>query len=134
MPNDKAYGFDARSASRISRAVRTVEGQATDLRGKPLTRRSNLPLGTTFAVKLSAPVSGGGSNGTQTTKATYTYVVKDLNGNVLDGTDAAPLQPLKPREKGALVGRATRGQAFWDENGDLVLDLAHEEYDTGACG
>lgn len=81
--------------------------------------------GATFAVKLSAPASGGGSNGSDSAAPTYAYVVSDIGDNVLDSTDDSPLQPLAGRQVG-LFDRAGWGEAFWDTDGSLKLLRAFE--------
>lgn len=75
----------------------------------------------------------GGSNGTQTTRATYTYKLKDQGGCYLGDTASTPIGPDKTREVGELVGPASLGLAYWNASGVIKLALAFEEYDTGPC-
>lgn len=70
----------------------------------------------------------GGSNGNKTTAATWTYTVNDLDGNEL-GT---AVSPLKVRPNGTMTA-ATKGIAYYDEDGNLVLYDTNERYGTGGC-
>ena len=70
----------------------------------------------------------GGSNGTQTTTASYTYTATDLNGNVI-GTG---LSPAVPRTVGA-VTPATYGTVYFNSSNTLVLQVAYEVPTTSGC-
>ena len=73
----------------------------------------------------------GGANGTDTTKATYTYTVTDLAGNEL-GTAVAL---ARPRENGAvtLASDPKYGSAFVAADGTLKLWDSGETYTTEEC-
>lgn len=79
-------------------------------------------LGATFRVKLA---KSGGANGTKTTPATYTYVVRDLNDNVLGGTDATPVSPEWARPNGTM-SEATMGLAYYATDGSVKVAVAFE--------
>jgi hypothetical protein len=73
----------------------------------------------------------GGANGTNTTKATYTYDVTDLFGNAL-GTAVAV---ARARENGSVVLAIAPkyGVAFYSADGTLILWDAGETYGTAPC-
>jgi hypothetical protein len=107
----------------------TPEGATAHVRQSPGSSPTRLPPGVTFAVKLT---QSGGSNGTKTTAATYTYTVKDVNDNVLGGTDASPVGPAAPRWNGTRTA-ATWGLAYWGTDGTLKLLVAYEALGTVGC-
>lgn len=70
----------------------------------------------------------GGSNGTQSTAASYTYDVKDLLGNTL----ATAVALARPRPNGAVSAGNGYGLAFYDGN-SLKLWDAGEIPGSGHC-
>jgi hypothetical protein len=83
-------------------------------------------IGGLFRVDLTQT---GGSNGTKTTAASYTYTVTDLAGVQL----ATGASPEKPRENGTKTA-ATKGYGYYDAAGTFVLAEAWEAPGTvGAC-
>ncbi len=81
--------------------------------------------GTMFRVNL---VQTGGSNGTKTTAASWTYTATDLGGATL-GTGLAP---ERTRENGTRAA-ATKGEGYYNTAGTFVLAEAWELRGTGAC-
>ena len=82
-----------------------------------------------FPVTLT---QSGGSNGSQTSAASYTYIVKSISGTTLGTTGTTPIQPIWARDFG-LVTAATHGTAYYDNSGNLVLYQADEVYQTSGC-
>lgn len=78
-----------------------------------------------FAVTLSQT---GGSNGNKTTAASWTYTVTSLAGVQL-GTSKSPEWP---RPNGTMTA-ATKGLAYYDNDGALVLSVAFEQPGSGGC-
>jgi hypothetical protein len=80
-----------------------------------------------FPVKLT---KDGGANGSQTTKPTYTYTVKDMEASDVlkkkDGTNATGMSPTLGHEIGEF-DEAEYGEAYRDSTGELVLWNAHEK-------
>jgi hypothetical protein len=81
--------------------------------------------GILFAVTLSQT---GGSNGNKTTAASWTYTVTSLAGVQL-GTSKSPEWP---RPNGTMTA-ATKGLAYYDNDGALVLSVAFEQPGSGGC-
>ena len=81
--------------------------------------------GVLFAVSLTQT---GGSNGDKTNAATWTYTVKTL-GDIELATGKSPQQT---RPNGTMTA-ATRGLAYYDADGSLMLAWAFETPGTGAC-
>lgn len=84
-----------------------------------------------FPIKVSKV---GGTQGDLTTAATWTYDVKDLDGNVL-GT-AIELAHRRPLGTASFPSPDSYGEAFYDNNdADHPLKLwdANEIYGTGDC-
>lgn len=76
----------------------------------------------------------GGSNGTQTTAATWTYTAKVRNADASSGaTLGTGLAPLKPREHGSRTA-ATIGEGYYDGAGTFILKEAWEPPGTVGCG
>lgn len=101
----------------------------TDGDGAPVTwLDARLTVGQFFPVLVT---QDGGSNGSQTTKATYTYTVKSLDSVVI-GEDIAV---VKPRENGGVVTQDADGYgvAFYNASGTLLLWDAGETYTTVEC-
>ncbi len=71
-----------------------------------------------------------GANGTQTTKATWTYNVTDLDGNSI-GT--VGMSPIWARENG-YKDSATHGTGYNDSGGAFVLYQIDEVDSTSGCG
>ncbi len=72
----------------------------------------------------------GGSNGTKTTMASYTYdVFSDAGKTVKIGTALAP----EWRVANGPVSAATKGQASIDSAGNAVLEIAYEVWGSKAC-
>ncbi len=69
-----------------------------------------------------------GSNGNQTTAATWTYDVTDVASNPI----ASALAPSWQRAKGKKVA-ATHGFGYYDPTGTFVLESVDEVDDTGHC-
>lgn len=107
--------------------------QSEDLRDEP----AATPI-FPFPVRV---VQSGGSAGDATNKATFTYIVSDLNGQVLDNTDTTPIRPEHPRPFGKQIapvasptdGGDAYGMAFWDENHNLKLYSVGEVNSTAVC-
>lgn len=93
---------------------------------------------TSFPVRV---VQSGGSAGDATTKATFTYVVRSLFGEILDDTDTTPIRPEYQRPTGKLIAPTSSptdsgnpyGMAFWDENHILHLWDVSEVESTAIC-
>jgi hypothetical protein len=91
-----------------------------------------LPMPTgVFAVLLEQQGGQAGSPAAGT--CNFTYQVSDIAGAVLDGTDAAPIQPQAPRWPNLAYTAATRGLASWNLDGSLSLEIAYEVPATYAC-
>jgi hypothetical protein len=82
----------------------------------------------TFAVKVEKT---GGSDGTSTTAASWTYTVKDLAGTSL-GTAVAQSRPRPNGKMTFQTGSSGYGTAFYD-GATLKLWDAGEVEGTGAC-
>ena len=83
-----------------------------------------------FPVNLT---QSGGANGTSTTAATYTYILKSLSGTTLGTTGTTPVSPQWGRTYGE-VNTATHGTAYYDaSSGNVVLYQADETPMTGTC-
>lgn len=92
----------------------------------------NAPLDGMFQVTVEKT---GGSDGTQTTKATWTYTVRDLTGAITLGTAKAQ---TKPRSNGSMTFQASTtgiGLAYYSappySSSTLVLWDAGEVLNTG---
>jgi hypothetical protein len=83
------------------------------------------PTGILFAVTLTQT---GGSDGTTSTAATWTYTVTSLGGTSL-GTSKSPEWP---RPYGKMTA-ATKGLAYIDTDGAVVLSVAFEKPGSGSC-
>ncbi len=70
----------------------------------------------------------GGSNGTTSTAATWTYDVTDVASNAID----TALAPSWQRAKGKKIA-ATHGFGYYDPSGTFVLESVDEVDDTGTC-
>ena len=84
------------------------------------------PPSGTFVVLLAVNT---GSNGTQTTAATFKYDVTKRDGTPL-GTDLAV---ERPRARLGRVTAATKGIGEYDHNGDFVLVEAWEVFGATGC-
>lgn len=101
-------------------------------------RLCNGPGGKTLSIAMPRKISGllfvvnltqtGGANGSQTTSATWTYNVTDLNGKSL-GTN---LSPRRPRALGTATA-ATMGMGYFDVTGVFYLAEAWETPGSGGC-
>ncbi len=78
-------------------------------------------------VKVSV---ASGSNGTQTTKATWTYDVTNVDDSAIPG--ATGLSPAWAREEGKKVA-ATQGTGYYGSSGTFVLWQVDEADGTGHC-
>jgi hypothetical protein len=80
-----------------------------------------------FPVKLT---KDGGVQGSQTTKPTYTYTIKDVESSTIltkkDGTNATGMSPTLGHQIGKFDA-AEYGEAYRDSTGELVLWNAHEK-------
>lgn len=83
-------------------------------------------IGVIFVVALTQT---GGSNGTQTTAASWTYTAKSLDGSVTYGT---ALSPQRTRWNGSRTA-ATLGYAYFDNTGTFKLAEPWEPPGTGHC-
>jgi hypothetical protein len=70
----------------------------------------------------------GGANGDQTTAATWTYDVTDVQSNPID----TGLSPSWQRAVGRKVA-ASHGNGYYDPSGNFVLEQVDEVDDTGVC-
>lgn len=88
------------------------------------------PLPELFIVDL---VQVAGAQGTQTTKPTWTYHLKDEQGLTLNDSLNTPMAPIKPRNIGFYLP-ATKGLARWN-NLQTTIELveAWEEEGTEPC-
>lgn len=78
-------------------------------------------VGVMFMVRVT---QSGGSAGDGTTICTFTYEVRDLNGEILKDSVVTPLSPQHPRPLfGQMVAPATNayGVAFYDETEQIFL-------------
>lgn len=106
--------------------------------GEDLRDEEPSPPLTFFPVRVT---QSGGSAGDASTKASFTYIVKDLFGEVLDNTDTTPIQPESQRPIGRQIapsisptdGGDPYGSAFWDENHILHLLEVFEVDTTAVC-
>ncbi len=80
-----------------------------------------------FAVSVTRD---GGSDGSQTTAASWTYTVKTVDGSVVLGTGVAA---ARPRPNGSMIAGGGFGLAFFDSAGTLRLWDAGEVPATTAC-
>ena len=80
-----------------------------------------------FAVNVTRD---GGSDGSQTTAASWTYTVKTIDGSVTLGTGVAV---ARPRPNGSMLTGSGFGLAFFDAVGTLRLWDAGETPATTAC-
>lgn len=71
----------------------------------------------------------GGSNGTQSTAASYTYTVTDA---VTGETLGSSMSPVWARTVGAVTA-ATHGTAYREADGDVVLYQVDEVPEVEAC-
>ncbi len=85
---------------------------------------------TTFLVTVQKT---GGSDGTQTAAASWTYTVKDLSGTVTLGTGVGVARPRSNGSMTAQSGSSGVGLAYYDASGNLQLWDAGEVPNTGAC-
>lgn len=96
------------------------------------TQLALVKLGTGRSGKFPVKVQkDGGSDGSTSSAASWTYTVRDLNGNTL-GTG---ITLSRPRPKGVMIyqaGSSGYGDAFYDGS-TLKLWDAGEVEDTGAC-
>jgi hypothetical protein len=103
--------------------VPVISSNATT--GKPIGMVTVQP-GPMFPVALTQT---GGSNGSQTTQATWTYTANNLTGDTL-GT---VLSPQWPRQQNGELNAATAGVGYYDVTGTFVLSIAYEYAPTGPC-
>ncbi len=85
-----------------------------------------------LSILCNIPVTvsvAAGSNGTQSTAATWTYDVFDVASNPITST---PLAPSWQRAIGKKVS-ATKGFGYYDPSGNFVLESVDEVDDTGHC-
>jgi hypothetical protein len=76
----------------------------------------------------------GGSNGTQTTAASWTYTVREIEfPNSTIGTAIAVTRPRGHGEMDFQAGTTGRGLAYYDANGYLKLWDAGENPALGDC-
>lgn len=77
----------------------------------------------------------GGSNGTATTPASYTYTVRDLQGNTL-GTAVPVTRPRPNGEMTYQAGSSGYGLAFYASDGSTLIlwDAGEIESTEPACG
>lgn len=123
---------------RIRRKVDTLRGDGvTNTRDaisicnpvrKPTDGQRSPGIAGLFPVKVQ---KDGGSDGSASTAASWTYTVRDLGGNTLGTTIAV----VCPRPNGKMTyqsGSSGYGLAFYD-GGTLKLWSAGETETTGAC-
>ncbi len=89
---------------------------------------SDLP-GELFPVIVAYYADGANGAGDKTHACTYTYTVNDIAGNLL-GTGLVP-QWGRPTVGKMTV--ATRGTAYYEQDGDLILWQVNEWQYPGAC-
>jgi len=86
----------------------------------------------TFAVDLEQV---GGTQGDDTTAASWTYDVTDAASGELLASAVDPTAPLHGWQRpsvGQMIA-ATKGTAHWDNDDELVLDWINEMVDAEAC-
>jgi hypothetical protein len=91
-----------------------------------LVRLGPAPFGINFDVTLS---KDGGSDGSNTSAASWTYTAKSRDGSVTYGTG---LSPRKPRWVGKWT-QATEGVAYINDSRAFVLAEAYEARTITAC-
>ncbi len=107
--------------------------QTEDLRDEPASTPANF-----FPVRVN---QSGGTAGDANNQATFTYIVSDLDGQILDNTDSNPIRPEVQRPIGKLIAPTSSptdngdpyGTAFWDENHNLKLYSVGETEATAVC-
>ncbi len=97
-----------------------------------LARLANLPEPTLFPVNLTQT---GGSQGTTTTPASWTYSVIDpVTGETLATNVNPTVSPHKwKRPSAGWMIKATFGYAHWNTDGDLALGWINEMVEQEAC-
>ncbi|MDE2101256.1 MAG: hypothetical protein KGL39_28680, partial [Patescibacteria group bacterium] len=114
----------------VSRAESLASGTIVYVMELPASAGATSPnyliLGSSAASLFPVTLTqSGGSNGSQTSAATYTYIVKSISGTTLGTTGTTPIQPTWARDFGS-VNTATHGTAYYDDSGNLVLYQADE--------
>jgi hypothetical protein len=112
-------------------------GQAVllEIRDNDVTRYVRITPDRMFPVKVE---KDGGSDGTKSTAASWTYTVKNINETTSLGTAVAVTRPrpngLMTCQAGTFVGgTAGYGVGFYDEEGTFILWDAGEVPTTAAC-
>lgn len=84
-----------------------------------------------FAVKLVS--DGGGTDGDGTSSASWTYTVKDIDDNTLEtAVDPGDSNHDYNRPNGKME-KATKGGAYYDDSGDLVIAFTNEKPPSEVC-
>jgi hypothetical protein len=129
---------DAAELRRIRTKIDTLRGDGVTNNPTSIVitqprERDRLPRRLTsglFAVRVEQT---GGSDGTSSTAASWTYTVRDVSSTVTLGTVVAV---ARPRPNGLMTyqsGSDGFGVAFYDDDGTLKLWDAGEVPTTGAC-
>lgn len=85
----------------------------------------------TFDVKVN---QSGGSNGSQTTLATFTYYLFSLADNSPIGSTTSPYTPTWARANSAgILTPGTRGKAYVDASGNVHLTQVDEQLQMTGC-
>lgn len=122
------------SAGENPATLRQQDSEIALIGGEDLTEpgREEVDEFITFPVRVTQL---GGTQGTATATATFTYAVRDLLGTVLEATDTIPIQPSHPRPIGQVSVPPSNsfGLAFYDETDTLVLWTVGEVPLTAVC-
>ena len=86
-------------------------------------------VGTIFAIKMTQT---GGSNGTNSTAASWTYTITDRNDNQLV-TSYNPTTGDFKRPTYGKMDKATAGTGYYDENGTFTLSWCNEVPTASEC-
>ena len=126
--------FSKRDKGKIIRFVRQqYRKPLSDIQPQ---RRKPLKSVRVFPVKM---INDGGSDGTSSSDPTWTYTVKDENGDIEFATAVDPSADPTTQNGGRVVRRnvstavATFGTAHWNGSGFLVIDTCNETWNVGPC-
>ena len=124
---EKGVIFSRTDAELIRRVVKQILGEPGVLTGLRQPTRLRVPSHVFFRVDLTQT---GGSNGTKTTAASWTYTAKKQGDSTV--TLGTVLAPERTRENGTRTA-ATKGSGYYNNAGDFVLAEAWESHGTGGC-